>query len=77
MAAPQYPQPPDLQALVAQFGSYAAIPAWAWEEFDRAAAAWGKARREFTAGHVIEQRRGIVKRRRAPARRLAPAPSPS
>lgn len=36
--------PPDLQALVTTFGTYSAIPAWAWEEWDRLYDAWNKAR---------------------------------
>lgn len=32
--------PPDLQELVRRFGGYSKIPPAAWEEHDRALAAW-------------------------------------
>jgi hypothetical protein len=32
--------PPDLHALIAQFGSYSAIPHKAWEHFDREMEKW-------------------------------------
>jgi hypothetical protein len=52
-----YPRPPDLQSLVAEFGSYAAIPEWAWSDFDKAMGQWQRERREHTAGHVIDGRK--------------------
>ena len=34
-----YPAP-DLQELVAHYGGYHLIPAWAWEQYDHRMAAW-------------------------------------
>jgi hypothetical protein len=36
---------PSLQALVAQYGTYSAIPAEAWAQFDHAVAQWQQARK--------------------------------
>jgi hypothetical protein len=49
-----YPKAPDLQELVARFGGYSKVPPEAWTEYDQAMAEWHRARRVYTAGHVIE-----------------------
>jgi hypothetical protein len=32
--------PPDLHALIKQYGAYSAIPPQAWADYDRAVAEW-------------------------------------
>jgi hypothetical protein len=56
VAPPKYPQAPDLQALVEKFGGYHYdnITPEAWADHDAAMAAWHRARRISTCGHVIE-----------------------
>jgi hypothetical protein len=53
VAPPKYPQAPDLQALVEEFSGYHNITPEAWVEHDAAMAAWHRARRIYTCGHVI------------------------
>jgi hypothetical protein len=44
-----YPRAPDLQEWVARYGGYQSIP---WAEWDAAMAAWHRARRIYTTGHI-------------------------
>lgn len=46
---------PDIADLIRQHGSYGAIPAEAWREFDRRMAAWQRLRRERYGGAVSSQ----------------------
>jgi hypothetical protein len=45
-----YPEAPDLDALVATFGSYSEISPEAWAAWDEAIEAWQLARRDYTLG---------------------------
>jgi hypothetical protein len=41
---------PSLQTMVAQYGSWGAIPAEAWTKWDNAVSAWENARRDRLLG---------------------------
>lgn len=61
--------PPDLQALVAQHGSYPAITADAWADWDRRCAEWEARRKERLGGPTPATREALAEMQNRPSRK--------
>jgi uncharacterized protein (DUF1684 family) len=61
--------PPDLQALVAGYGNYSAIPPAAWIAFDAAREDWNLRRLERLGGPSAATREALAETRSRPSRK--------